>query len=608
MLTLSIDTGGGSELRYDFSKAVVSIGASSNNDVVLRAPGVAPIHLVIRRTKDSLTFLGQPRQIVLLNGKRRARGVLKDGDRIRIGTATVIVRDADAEIEMIDASLGVGRTGSETEVLPGAEPAAESKARVEIVLYNEPDRLADGRRLLLEVFRSGLHTDLVSSLESFFEGVFAGRGALLAWLDQEGNLQSVVSNWTGNAPQLPTQTYAELEDGCRVAVLRGGGRDVLIYPVAAAGEDSKVYILAETGDDTFEEDRTLLAELAGMVAVHWKRVEGSSALLGQWEKETRARLEARLPGTSPAVRELRERVVAASRSSAPVLISGRSGSGRAYLASLIASLRPTGKLWIRILQARGGDDSALRGELFGSDTAVGARGLAARAGGGVVVVRDAHRLSAELQRDLAAAITTDLGSGFGSKVRWIVTTVEFADVHGEDGALNDVLDAHFQHHRIQIPSLDERREDLPLLIVRLLETVGDEQGKTIRGISLETLDSLLGYPFEGGMTELLAELRRLVSATPEGEMVRGSLHRSTASGASADGDEVVLDTATVLGDNNLKVVIPTVERLLIDRVLRRSLGNQSKAARELNLSRGALIAKIKEYGIPDYRSLRRGKQ
>jgi DNA-binding protein Fis len=55
-------------------------------------------------------------------------------------------------------------------------------------------------------------------------------------------------------------------------------------------------------------------------------------------------------------------------------------------------------------------------------------------------------------------------------------------------------------------------------------------------------------------------------------------------------------------------VIPTVERLLIDRVLRRSLGNQSKAARELNLSRGALIAKIKEYGIPDYRSLRRGKQ
>ena len=55
-------------------------------------------------------------------------------------------------------------------------------------------------------------------------------------------------------------------------------------------------------------------------------------------------------------------------------------------------------------------------------------------------------------------------------------------------------------------------------------------------------------------------------------------------------------------------MIPAIERLLIDRVLRRSLGNQSKAARELNLSRGALIAKIKEYGIQDYRALRRSKQ
>ena len=64
----------------------------------------------------------------------------------------------------------------------------------------------------------------------------------------------------------------------------------------------------------------------------------------------------------------------------------------------------------------------------------------------------------------------------------------------------------------------------------------------------------------------------------------------------------------MLGDDDLKVVIPTVERMLIDRVLRRAMGNQSRAARELNLSRGALIAKIKEYEIPDYRSLRRSKR
>ena len=69
MLTLAIDSGDGSDLRYDLAKEVVSIGASSSNDVVLRSPGVAPVHLVIRRTGKSLTFLGQPRQIVLLNAR-----------------------------------------------------------------------------------------------------------------------------------------------------------------------------------------------------------------------------------------------------------------------------------------------------------------------------------------------------------------------------------------------------------------------------------------------------------------------------------------------------------------------------------------------------------
>jgi DNA-binding protein Fis len=111
------------------------------------------------------------------------------------------------------------------------------------------------------------------------------------------------------------------------------------------------------------------------------------------------------------------------------------------------------------------------------------------------------------------------------------------------------------------------------------------------------------------MSELLGELRRLVSATPEGEMVRGAVRRALIRSSETAADNAgEIDAAAVLGEDDLKVVIPAVERLLIDRVLRRSFGNQSKAARELNLSRGALIAKIKEYEIQDYRSLRRNKR
>jgi DNA-binding NtrC family response regulator/pSer/pThr/pTyr-binding forkhead associated (FHA) protein len=609
MLTLAIDSGDGSELRYDLAKETVSIGASSSNDVVLRSPGVAPVHLVIRRTGDSITFFGQPRQIVLLNGERRSRGVLNEGDRLRVGTATVTVvdlADSAADVEHVDAAK---EPAPETTAAIDDNATAPAKPRAEVVLYNESSRLAEGRRHLLEVFRSGLASDLVSALQHFFGQVFVGRGAVIAWLDQQGSLQPVVSNWTGPIPQLPSRTFSELEYGDRIAVLRGGARDVLIYPVVVGGVDSRVYLLAETDEESREEDRILLAEIAAMVTVHWERVEGSSALFGQWEADARSTLESRLPGSSQAVKELRERVLAASRSSEPVLISGRTGSGRAYLASLIAALRPTGKQWIRVLHARGGDESSLRIELFGSGTTIGARELAARAGGGVVVVRAVERMSLELQSELAGVMAEDSGSGFGSKVRWILTAAEGCESMVVEGAIDHDLFSHVGNNVIRVPTLEERREDLPLVIVRMLETVGDEQGKEIRGIALETLDSLLGYSFEGQMAELLTELRRLVSATPEGELVRGSLHRTAIRSGGDVGDEGAgIDASTVLGEDDLKVVIPAVEKLLIDRVLRRSLGNQSKAARELNLSRGALIAKIKEYGIPDYRSLRRSKR
>jgi DNA-binding NtrC family response regulator len=564
---------------------------------------------VIRRTGESLTFFGQPRQIVLLNGERRSRGVLNDGDRLRVGTATVVFLGTTEEMtDLAEMEAGAG-LAPEPVIEPDSETSDETRTRAEVVLYNEPKRLAEARRLLLEVFRTGLHSDLVASLQTFLGAVFEGRRALLAWLDQQGNLQPIVSNWTGSIPQLPVRTFAELARGDRVAFLRGSGREALIYPVVVGGVDSRVYLLAETDEENREEDRTLLAEISAMVAVHWDRVEGSSALLGEWEADARGTLESRLPGSSQAVRELRERVLAASRSSDPVLISGRAGSGRAYLASLVASLRPTGKPWIRVLQARGGDESALRVELFGSGTTIGARELAARAGGGVVVVRAIERMSIELQGELAAVIGKDLGSGYGSKVRWILTVAENCEALVADGTIDQDLFDFSARNLVRVPALDERREDLPLVIVRMLENVGDEQGKEIRGIALETLDSLLGYSFEGQMSELLSELRRLVSATPEGEMVRGSVRRALIRTSEATGDGVEgIDAAAVLGEDDLKVVIPAVERLLIDRVLRRSLGNQSKAARELNLSRGALIAKIKEYEIPDYRSLRRSRR
>ncbi len=66
------------------------------------------------------------------------------------------------------------------------------------------------------------------------------------------------------------------------------------------------------------------------------------------------------------------------------------------------------------------------------------------------------------------------------------------------------------------------------------------------------------------------------------------------------------DTEAVLRQtDDLKKIIESVEHEVIDRTMRRVEGNQSRGAQLLNISRGSLIAKLKEYTIPDYRYLRR---
>ncbi len=75
--------------------------------------------------------------------------------------------------------------------------------------------------------------------------------------------------------------------------------------------------------------------------------------------------------------------------------------------------------------------------------------------------------------------------------------------------------------------------------------------------------------------------------------------------AAAPAAEPSLAETVLRQTDDLKKIVETVEREVIDRAMRRVEGNQSRGAQILNISRGSLIAKLKEFGIPDYRYLRR---
>lgn len=109
---------------------------------------------------------------------------------------------------------------------------------------------------------------------------------------------------------------------------------------------------------------------------------------------------------------------------------------------------------------------------------------------------------------------------------------------------------------------------------------------------LEELVQLGGVAFASGIG----------NGEAAGAPVRQTMEVPVAAPPAADASEA--ETALRQTDD-LKKIIETVEREVIDRAMRRVEGNQSRGAEILNISRGSLIAKLREYNIPDYRYLRR---
>lgn len=99
------------------------------------------------------------------------------------------------------------------------------------------------------------------------------------------------------------------------------------------------------------------------------------------------------------------------------------------------------------------------------------------------------------------------------------------------------------------------------------------------------------------------------------QMAGVAIARPSAVAVAPRPEPAARETAEVAGidtilrqTDDLKKIVETVEREVIDRAMRRVEGNQSRGAEILNISRGSLIAKLKEYQVPDYRYMRRERQ
>ncbi len=596
MVVLALESENGAVLTYRLSSSQITVGSSSRNDVVVRSPGVAERHLVMHRTGEVFTFVTGERLTVVLNGERRSRGVLNPGDKIRIGGVNLVFRGGDGGV---GEEPGAPSAGAGT---PQRQPAEKT------LFLADPAGFAAGRAALVALLAMpgrDCFQRLIGAIRDALPGV-----ELAVLVPGDGDAVALASVWSGGLPRVDAAAVRELAAPGRYAQVTTAGVAVVVVPVCTLSSELVAVIAARPIGSLGSEGVALLCEAARLLGMRWHDIGRDHAATAGDEHEAVRRLEAQVPGSSQAVQVLRAGMLAATVGHDPVLICGGEGVGRTATARTLAGLcgGGNGDRRVVVVECRGRDETEVRTALFGpaghASLTASAGGALGQAAGGILILRDADRLPVALQAELAGLIAAQQrvpGGDVG--VRWFLTCGEDPLALVQQGRLGPELFVSFSRRMLRVPRLAERREDLPLLIANLLRQVAADQGKALRGITLECLNTMLARSFPGEMAELVGEVNRLVTATADGEMVRCD---NLAPGRDpADDRGATASGGDVLASDSLKEVVPRVERLVIDRVMRRLKGNQSKAARTLEISRGALIAKLKEYGVPDYRYLRR---
>jgi DNA-binding NtrC family response regulator len=230
-----------------------------------------------------------------------------------------------------------------------------------------------------------------------------------------------------------------------------------------------------------------------------------------------------LAGSSPSIRALVSEVNSAARSSAKVLITGESGVGKEVTARLIHDRSSRRHMPLVTINCAGVPDSLLESELFGHarGSFTGAyrdrAGLLESANGGTVFLDEIGEMSLRMQALLLRFTETgeiqrvgDDREGVRVNVRLICATNRVLPERVAAGEFREDLYYRLNVVHLHVPTLRERREDLPVLIEQFTQEFAERHRTPRPVLSDEVRARLLTHEWPGNVRELRNVIERLV--------------------------------------------------------------------------------------------------
>jgi two-component system, NtrC family, response regulator AtoC len=280
-----------------------------------------------------------------------------------------------------------------------------------------------------------------------------------------------------------------------------------------------------------------------------------------------------------------------------VLITGESGTGKELIAKAIHghSKRAGGPMVA--INCGGIPENLLESELFGyrrgafTDAVRDKPGRFQEADRGTLFLDEIGELPGALQVKLLRALQEEeinpLG-GVGSvkiDVRVVAATSKDLSREVQEGNFREDLYYRINVMSIHLPPLRERRGDIPLLVGYFIDQFNKKLNKNVEALSSEAMPLLMEYNWPGNVRELENVIERAVLLARGRWITPGELVRESSPYAGP-ADALSLKKAT-----------KRLERELIEKALKLTHGNRTRAAKILEISRPILLVKIKEYGL-----------
>ena len=307
-------------------------------------------------------------------------------------------------------------------------------------------------------------------------------------------------------------------------------------------------------------------------------------------------------GQSPVMVSLLETVAQVAPSEATVLLTGESGTGKGLIAGAIHfnSARKDGP-FIKI-NCAAITETLLESELFGHEKGAftGAErrreGCFVQADGGSLFLDEVSEMSLGMQVKLLQVLQEREVRRVGGEqvlpvdVRVIVATNKDLKQQIEAGLFREDLYYRLNVISLEIPPLQKRREDIPLLAQHFLELFAQKNRKKIKGFTPGAMDGLIRYHWPGNVRELMNAVERAVVLS-QSEYLGSDVFPVIPSDEKAPEAFMSFDGASA------DFTLDQVEKAAILRMLKTTGGNKSETARRLGITRKTLHKKLKDYGV-----------